>query len=168
MAVLVHQETDSAAIDAVAGQDRTIVEHLVECVEHEPVTPQRDDSICLIHRHPVGRILQFACSFDRLGGVGQKVAAALETLTGKQARVVVLGHLLRGGTPTTFDRLLSLRFGAAAVRALEEGQDGVMVALDPPTVRYVPLEQATSRLKTVPLDCDTMLTARDLGICFGD
>lgn len=105
---------------------------------------------------------------DRLGGVGQKVAAALETLTGKQARVVVLGHLLRGGTPTTFDRLLSLRFGAAAVRALEEGQNGVMVALDPPTVRYVPLAQATSRLKTVPLDCDTILTARDLGICFGD
>lgn len=105
---------------------------------------------------------------ERLGGVGQKVASALEALTGKQARVVVLGHLLRGGSPTTFDRLLSLRFGAAAVRALEEGQNGVMVALDPPTVRYVPLAQATSRLKTVPLDCDTMYTARDLGICFGD
>jgi len=105
---------------------------------------------------------------ERLGGVGHKVAAELEALTGKQSRVVVLGHLLRGGTPTTFDRLLSLRFGAAAVRALDEGQDGVMVALDPPTVRYVPLEQATSRMKTVPLDCDTILTARDLGICFGD
>ncbi|MCB8921011.1 MAG: ATP-dependent 6-phosphofructokinase [Ardenticatenaceae bacterium] len=105
---------------------------------------------------------------ERLGGVGQKVAAALETLTGKQTRVVVLGHLLRGGTPTTFDRLLSLRFGAAAVRALDEGQNGVMVALDPPTVRYVPLEQATSRMKVVPLNCDTILTARDLGICFGD
>jgi len=80
----------------------------------------------------------------------------------------VLGHLLRGGSPTTFDRLVALRFGAAAVRALEEGKSGVMVALDPPTVRYVPLEQATRRMKTVPLDCDTMLTARDLGICFGD
>ncbi len=105
---------------------------------------------------------------ERLGGVGQKVAAALEELTGKQTRVVVLGHLLRGGTPTTFDRLLSLRFGAAAVRALDEGQNGIMVALDPPTVRYVPLEEATSRMKTVPLDSDTMLTARDLGICFGN
>ena len=82
--------------------------------------------------------------------------------------MVVLGHLLRGGTPTTFDRLLALRFGAAAIRALEEGQTGVMVALAPPTVNYVPLESATSRMKTVPLDCDTMLTARDLGICFGD
>jgi len=96
------------------------------------------------------------------------VAQELQELTGKETRHVVLGHLLRGGTPTTFDRLLALRFGAAAVRALEEGQSGIMVALDPPTVRYVPLEQATRRMKTVPLDCDTMLTGRDLGICFGD
>ena len=58
--------------------------------------------------------------------------------------VVVLGHLLRGGSPTTFDRLISLRFGAAAVRALAAGKTGVMVALDPPTVRYVPLAEAAS------------------------
>lgn len=105
---------------------------------------------------------------ERLGGVGEKVCNALETLTGKEARSVVLGHLQRGGTPTSFDRLLSLRFGAAAVRALDEGQSGIMVALDPPTVNYVPLAQATKRMKTVPLDCDTILTARDLGISFGD
>jgi 6-phosphofructokinase 1 len=79
-----------------------------------------------------------------------------------------LGHLLRGGSPTSFDRLIALRFGAAAVRALAEGQSGVMVALNPPLVNYVPLERAVSRMKTVPLDCDTMLTARELGICFGD
>jgi len=105
---------------------------------------------------------------ERLGGIGAKVAHELQALTGKDTRLVVLGHLLRGGTPTTFDRLIALRFGAAAVRALEEGQSGVMVALDPPTVHYVPLEEATRRMKTVPLDCDTILTARDLGICFGD
>jgi 6-phosphofructokinase 1 len=105
---------------------------------------------------------------ERLGGVGEKVAAELQALTGKEARVVVLGHLLRGGSPTTFDRQIALRFGAAAVRALAEGQSGVMVALDPPAVKYVPLADATRRMKTVPLDCDTVLTARDLGICFGD
>lgn len=105
---------------------------------------------------------------ERLGGIGDKVARDLQTLTGKETRSVVLGHLLRGGTPTTFDRLLSLRFGAAAVRALEAGQSGIMVALNPPTVQYVPLEEATRRMRTVSLDCDTMLTARDLGICFGD
>jgi len=105
---------------------------------------------------------------ERLGGAGERVANDLRTLTGKDTRHVVLGHLLRGGSPTTFDRLISLRFGAAAVRALVEGHSGVMVALDPPTVRYVPLAQATKRMKTVPLDCDTLQTARELGICLGD
>jgi phosphofructokinase-like protein len=105
---------------------------------------------------------------ERLGGVGEKVAQELQELTGKETRLVVLGHLLRGGTPTTFDRLIAQRFGAAAVRALEEGRRSVMVALDPPTVRYVPLEEATQRMKYVPLDCDMILTARDLGVCLGD
>ena len=105
---------------------------------------------------------------ERLGGAGERVTAELEELTGRELRTVVLGHLLRGGTPSTFDRLLSLRFGAAAVRALAEGHSGVMVALDPPVVKYVPLDEATRRMKVVPLDSDTMLTARDLGISFGD
>ncbi len=105
---------------------------------------------------------------ERLGGIGAKVAVALEEMTGREARTVVLGHLLRGGSPTSSDRLLGLRFGAAAVRALDEGRDGVMVALDPPIVDYVPLVEATRRQKTVPLDCDSLLTARDMGINFGD
>lgn len=105
---------------------------------------------------------------ERLGGVGEKVAHALGELTGKETRVVVLGHLLRGGSPNATDRLLSLRFGAAAVRGLVEGRSGVMVALDPPTVRYVPLEQVAGRMKRVPLDCDTLHTARALGISLGD
>ncbi len=103
-----------------------------------------------------------------LGGIAERVARDIQERTGKETRTVVLGHLQRGGGPTTFDRLLALRFGAAAVRMVAEGTTNVMVALDPPTVRAVPLEVATERMKTVPLDCDTMLTARDLGICFGD
>ena len=98
----------------------------------------------------------------------RSVAAELERLTGKEARTVVLGHLLRGGTPTSLDRLLGLRFGAAAVRGLEEGHRGVMVALHPPIVNFVPLVSADRRMRTVPLDCDTILAGRDLGVCFGD
>ncbi|MFW5878483.1 MAG: 6-phosphofructokinase [Myxococcota bacterium] len=105
---------------------------------------------------------------DVLGGAGEAVAEAIQSKTGREARTVVLGHLLRGGTPTSFDRLLSLRFGAAAVRALGEGRQDVMVALDPPTVNYVPLEQVSGRMKLVPLDHDVVLTARELGVCFGD
>jgi len=89
-------------------------------------------------------------------------------LTGKEARTVVLGHLLRGGTPTAHDRLLGTRFGAAAVRAIEEGFDGVMVALNEPRVDYVPLKEAIGSMRVVPLDCDTVMTARDIGISFGD
>ena len=105
---------------------------------------------------------------EKLGGIGDKLAHELQALTGREARTVVLGHLLRGGSPTSFDRLVALRFGAAAVRALDEGLSSVMVSLDPPTVRYEPLREAIRRMKTVPLDCDTMESARDLGICFGD
>jgi 6-phosphofructokinase 1 len=103
-----------------------------------------------------------------LGGIAEQVAHEIEKRTGKETRAVVLGHLQRGGSPTTFDRLLALRFGAAAVRMVADRKFGVMVALDPPTVREVPLEVATERMKCVPLDSDTILTARDLGISFGD
>ena len=105
---------------------------------------------------------------ERLGGIGEQVAKALQGRTGKDSRVVVLGHLLRGGSPTTFDRLAALRFGAAAVRALNEGQTGVMVALAINGVNYVPLVEVAGRMKGVPLDGDTLQTARDLGICMGD
>jgi len=105
---------------------------------------------------------------QRLGGIGHRVAADLAEMTGKETRTVVLGHLLRGGGPTTRDRILSLRFGAAAIRALREGIAGCMVALDPPDVRYVPLEQVTGRMKCVPVDSDTVHTVRDLDISLGD
>lgn len=105
---------------------------------------------------------------ERLGGIGATVAEEIHARTGKETRLVVLGHLLRGGTPTATDRLLALRFGAAAVRALDEGSTGIMVTLAPPDVRYIPLYEATKRMKTVGLESDTIRTARDLGICFGD
>ena len=105
---------------------------------------------------------------ERLGGLGERVAKALQERTGKDTRVVVLGHLLRGGSPTSFDRLLGLRFGAAAVRALEQGIDGVMVTLQAADIVHVPLSEVAGRQKTIPLDCDTMLTARDMAISFGD
>ena len=104
----------------------------------------------------------------KLGGVGEFVAEQLRDKVENQVRVVVLGHLLRGGTPTARDRLLSFRFGTAAVRALDEGKSSVMVGLAPPHVRYIPLAECTDSIKTVPLDCDTLLAGRDLGTCFGD
>jgi 6-phosphofructokinase 1 len=118
-----------------------------------------------------GVTLKKAASADhveRLGGVGEIVADRLEQLTGKETRTVVLGHLLRGGQPTSLDRSLGLIFGAAAVRALVEGHDGVMVALNPPRIDYVPLRIATAKLKLVTADDYGVMTARTLDISFGD
>lgn len=105
---------------------------------------------------------------ERLGGAGERVVKQIEALTGKESRLVVLGHLLRGGAPTTFDRLLSLRFGAAAVRSLAAGMSGVMVGLEASHIHCVPFSEVAGKMRGVPTTSDIILTARDLGITFGD
>jgi phosphofructokinase-like protein len=105
---------------------------------------------------------------ERLGGIGEAVAAQLQKLTGKESRCVVLGHLLRGGSPTSIDRILGLTFGAAAIEALSKGLDGVMVALNPPRIDFVPLERAIAELKLVPPDSEFVQVSRALDISFGD
>jgi 6-phosphofructokinase 1 len=103
-----------------------------------------------------------------LGGVAEWVAREVNRRTGKETRSLVLGHLQRGGSPTTWDRLLSLRFGAAAVRFIDEGQRNVMVAWQPPSMIAVPLAEVIGKTKLVPIDSDTVQTCRDLGISLGD
>ena len=104
----------------------------------------------------------------RLGGIAEQVAAAIEKAVKKETRTVVLGHLQRGGEPVAFDRLIALRFGAAAVRLVEERRFGHMVALDPPDITAVPLADAIGTMKNVDTSDDTVQTARELGICLGD
>ncbi len=104
----------------------------------------------------------------RIGGIGEQVARDIADRTGKETRSLTLGHLQRGGMPISYDRVISLRFGAAAVRCVANGDFGMMVALDPPDVRPVPLSDALERVKTVPVDGDAVLTARALGVSFGD
>jgi 6-phosphofructokinase 1 len=104
----------------------------------------------------------------RLGGIGAVVADAIGRSTGKETRVCVMGHLQRGGAPTTFDRLLCTRFGASAVRLIAEGKFGNMVALRPPDTESIPIKDAIGRLRTVPPEGDIIRTGRALGISFGD
>lgn len=103
-----------------------------------------------------------------LGGIAEYLAKEIAGRTGKETRALVLGHLQRGGNPTTFDRLIALRFGAAAVRIVGERKFGTMVALDPPHIKAVPLEKIIGRIKNVPLDSDKIKTAREIGISLGD
>jgi ATP-dependent phosphofructokinase / diphosphate-dependent phosphofructokinase len=105
---------------------------------------------------------------ERLGGMGAQVCAALAKLTGKEARSVVLGHLQRGGAPTSFDRLLATRFGGTAVDLVTQGRFGTMVAFHPPDIAACRLEDVVGKRKTVPLDFDLVRTARALGVTFGD
>ncbi|HXG54978.1 MAG TPA: ATP-dependent 6-phosphofructokinase [Vicinamibacterales bacterium] len=105
---------------------------------------------------------------ERLGGVAALVAAAIEEGTGKETRSVVLGHLQRGGAPTSFDRILATRFGARAVELILEGNFGTMVAFHPPDIVAVPLESVVGRTRNVPLDFDVVRTARAMGISLGD
>jgi ATP-dependent phosphofructokinase / diphosphate-dependent phosphofructokinase len=104
----------------------------------------------------------------RLGGMAAQVAEAIRQRTGKETRSLVLGHLQRGGSPTTFDRLLALRFGSAAVRAIADEDFGSVVVFTPPTVSRRRIADVMGRQKLVPLDSGVILTARNLGISFGD
>jgi phosphofructokinase-like protein len=88
----------------------------------------------------------------RLGGIGQQVAEEIEARTGFETRVTVLGHIQRGGTPTAFDRVLSTRFGVAAIDAVHDGDFGTMVALRADRIERVPLSEGTGELKTVSPD----------------
>jgi phosphofructokinase-like protein len=87
----------------------------------------------------------------RLGGIGQVLEREIEARTGKEARATVLGHVQRGGTPTAYDRVLATRFGLHAIDAVHEGESGVMVALRGTEIVRVPLSDATTQLKVVPL-----------------
>ena len=101
-------------------------------------------------------------------GMAELLEDKIAEMTKFETRSLVLGHLQRGGSPTHRDRLLALRFGAAAVRMVEQKQFGHLVAYHPPHMVPVPIEEAIAVTKTVPLDSDTVQTARDLDICLGD
>jgi 6-phosphofructokinase 1 len=116
----------------------------------------------------ISRIIEDSPEKVRLGGVGSVVALELEKLTGREARSINLGHLLRGGSPAGFDRILASRFGAAAVKAVVEGQFDTMVSYKNDNVELVPLETGAGKNRYINTDSQFLRTARERGICFGD
>jgi 6-phosphofructokinase 1 len=105
---------------------------------------------------------------ERLGGIGFQVASDLERAIDRETRCVLLGHLQRGGAPTSADRLLATRFGVRAVEQVRAGEWGTMIALTPPALTAIPLADVVDRQRTVPPDCDLVLAARAVVIGFGD
>jgi ATP-dependent phosphofructokinase / diphosphate-dependent phosphofructokinase len=104
----------------------------------------------------------------KLGGIGNKLAGDIESCTGMETRVTVLGHLQRGGSPIGYDRILGTRYGVAAVEAIVRGQSGVMVALQGNEINTVSLAEVVSQLKNVPVEGELVRTARSIGIGLGD
>jgi 6-phosphofructokinase 1 len=105
----------------------------------------------------------------RLGGIGLKVAHDLEKICGNEARATILGHLQRGGSPSSSDRILSTRYGVAAVKLAVEGKFGNMVTLKGDTMSYDSLENVIGRKsKNVNPNGELVEMAKAIGIAFGD
>jgi ATP-dependent phosphofructokinase / diphosphate-dependent phosphofructokinase len=116
----------------------------------------------------VQKIVKTSYEQIRLGGIGRQIADDIENSTGIESRVTVLGHLLRGGIPTPFDRFLATRFGVKALNLAIEGKFGQMVCLQGHEVSSIPLEQAVAQTKTVSPDSTLIQVARSVGTSLGD
>ena len=118
--------------------------------------------------HPADGEPSYLAGSGRYGGIAERVAREIEVQTGKEARTLVLGHILRGGEPIGFDRVLALQLGAAAIQLVADGAFGQMVSVRGQAIEGVPIENAIRETKRVPLAHHAISTARGLGICFGD
>ena len=148
------------------------LENVVECIKARKAAGQREilvvvsegarlaDELVLLDEKTQGEV--------RLGGIGKVIAKKLEEATGIETRSCVLGHIQRGGSPCSYDRILGTRFGSYAVELVEKRQFSCMVALRGTQMTAVPIEEAVKTLKLVDPDCQLVRTARDLGVCFGD
>ena len=104
---------------------------------------------------------------QRSGLVAETVAERLQLLIAEETYPLVLGPWVRGGIPTAVDRQLGLAYGAGAIRALNAGKNGVMVAFVPPDIKFVPLAEAINKVRTVPVDSEFVKIAQSLGIFLG-
>ncbi len=116
----------------------------------------------------VQRIVKYSADPIRLGGVSFVLAGQIEEITGIETRALVLGHLLRGGTPTAADRVLATRLGTKAMDLIADQQYGYMVAIKGNEIVPQPLESAAGRQRTVPTNSPLISSARSVGTCFGD
>lgn len=106
-------------------------------------------------------------AIQKSGRAAKVVANRLQLKLAEKIYPVAVGPWVRGGAPTAVDRQLGLAYGAGAIRALDAGENGVMVAFQPPDIAFVPLREAINKVRTVPADSEMMLIARTLGICLG-
>jgi ATP-dependent phosphofructokinase / diphosphate-dependent phosphofructokinase len=144
MVLIPEEPFDIAAVcEGLQHRHRERNRHASIVVAAEGATPVDSDEF----HTQTGELDEFG--HVRLGGIGDALAKEIEARTGYESRAVVLGHVQRGGTPTAFDRILSTRFGIAAIDAVHDGAFGSMVALQGGQIVRVPIEEATGTLKLV-------------------
>lgn len=115
----------------------------------------------------VRRLIETSPDAVRLGGISHQLATQIEGLTDLETRVIILGHLLRGGSPTPFDRLLGTQFGRSAVQLVAEKKFNKLVVLKNNRMESIPIQQAAGRVRTVPLDSPLIGAATSLGVSLG-
>jgi len=115
----------------------------------------------------VNRMVETSPDAVRLGGISQVLARQIEERTRLETRVTILGHLVRGGSPTPFDRLLATHFGCQAVHLAAQKQFGRLVALQGRNIASVPLEDVAGKMRKVPLDSYLVKSALSTGVALG-
>ena len=115
----------------------------------------------------VSRMIETSPEAIRLGGIGKQLAAQIEGLTDVETRVTILGHVVRGGSPTAFDRQLGTHYGREAVKLVANKQYGQLVVLSGNQFGSVPIADAAGKQRQVPMDCALIKSAMSLGISLG-
>lgn len=148
------------------------LDHVAETIQQRDAAGYKSTMIVVAEgaktRHGQQFRKQSATGEWRLGGIGEMLCQEIESRTGKDTRVCVLGHLQRGGDPTTLDRILGIRFGVKAVQLAVQEKFGTMVSYQNYEVLDVPIAEAVHRLKRVPPTDQLVETARAIGVSFGD
>jgi len=116
----------------------------------------------------VQRVIEDSTDPLRLGGIGYKIGGEIEKMTGLETRVVVLGHLLRGGSPSAFDRILATRLGYHAVELACQGKFNRMVCVRGREIEDIALEEVQGKQRLVDPKGHLVQTGRAIGVCFGD
>lgn len=115
----------------------------------------------------VKRTVEYSPDKLRLGGISNQIAAQVEGLTNIECRVTILGHLLRGGSPSAYDRILATRFGVAAIHKADRGEFGQLVVLKNNEMDAIPIREVAGKTRVITPDHYLVQTARSLGICLG-
>jgi 6-phosphofructokinase 1 len=159
------QRGTNFSIVAVAEGALSVADHAKMAVLKEKKAKAKEKGESKLQKKAEEALKEFV---HQQGNSTLRLSQELETMTGLESRVTILGHYQRGGTPSAADRVLATRLGSACIDSIERGEYGVMIAVHGEGTKTVPLEDVVGRKKLVPLDHSWIRAARNVGTCLGD